>query len=161
LNDDEIRALWRATEAAEGPFGHLVRFLLLTATRRNEAARMTRGEVLPNDDWIIPAERMKAKQEHLVPLSPAAKAIIDGMPKLGSYLFTTGGRCPMRNFGKVKTGLDAAMLAEMRKTSRRRYFTAWSAPRGRRRRRRSGGDHGGPHGLPGRWRFGTSAASPT
>jgi integrase len=72
LNDDEIRALWRAAVAAEGPFGHLVRFLLLTATRRNEAARMTRNEVLPNGDWIIPAERMKAKQEHLIPLSPAA-----------------------------------------------------------------------------------------
>jgi integrase len=124
LSDDEIRALWRAAEAAEGPFGRLVKFLLLTATRRNEAARMTRGEVLPNGDWIIPAERMKAKQEHLIPLSPTAKAIIDGIPKLGPYVFTTAGRCPTNNFGKCKTELEAAMLAELRKMAQQRGDSA-------------------------------------
>jgi integrase len=81
---------------------------------------MMRGEVSPNGDWLISAERMKAKQEHLIPLSPAARAIVDGMPKLGPYVFTTAGRCPMRNFGKVKAGLDAAMLAEMRKGAQQR-----------------------------------------
>ena len=35
LADDEIRAIWQATEAAT-PFHALVRFLLLTAARRNE-----------------------------------------------------------------------------------------------------------------------------
>jgi Arm DNA-binding domain len=34
LSDDELRSVWQATEAKEGAYGHLVRFALLTATRR-------------------------------------------------------------------------------------------------------------------------------
>ena len=36
--------------------------------------------------WIVPAERMKAKKEHRVPLCDAALAIIDAAPK-GDCLF--------------------------------------------------------------------------
>jgi hypothetical protein len=43
-------------EAFRGPYGYLVRFLPLTATRRPEAAEMTRGE-RAGGDWIIPAVR--------------------------------------------------------------------------------------------------------
>jgi integrase len=120
LEDHEIQALWQAAKAAEGPFGHLVRFVLLTATRRSEAARVARDEISPSGDWLIPAARMKAKQEHLIPLSSAAKAIIDAIPKFGPHVFTTNGRCPMNNFGKVKIDLDAAMLAELRVAAERR-----------------------------------------
>jgi len=38
LTDDELRAIWRAT--ADGAFGGLIRFLLLTAARRSEAAEI-------------------------------------------------------------------------------------------------------------------------
>jgi hypothetical protein len=37
-------------------------------------------EELSGTDWIVPAARMKAKLEHVVPLSEAAKAIINEMP---------------------------------------------------------------------------------
>ncbi len=114
LSDDELRVIWRAAENMPGPFGRCVRFLVLTATRRNEATDMRRDEV-SNGDWIIPAERMKGKREHVVPLSPAAKAIIDGMPKLGPYAFTNDGRRPIRGFTKRKAMFDAAVLTELRK----------------------------------------------
>jgi integrase len=115
LSDNELRLIWHAAEATEGPFGCFIRFTLLTATRRSEAAMMVRDEVAPDGDWIIPAARMKAKQEHVVPLSPAAKAIIDGMPKLGPYVFTVYGRGPIRGFTKSRAALNAAVLAELRK----------------------------------------------
>jgi integrase len=114
LSDDELRVIWRAAENTPGPFGHCVRFLILAATRRNEATDMRRDEV-SNGDWIIPAERMKGKREHVAPLSPEAKAIIQGIPKLGPYVFTTDGRRPIRGFTKRKAMFDAAVLAEMRK----------------------------------------------
>jgi integrase len=76
---------------------------------------MARSEVLPEGNWIIPAGRMKAKKEHVVPLSPAAKAIIDGMPKLGRYVFTTTGRGPIKGFANFKAKFDAAVLAKLRK----------------------------------------------
>jgi integrase len=94
LSDDELRAVWRAAEVFSGPYGHLVRFLLLMATRRSEATKMVRGELV-GDDWIIPAARMKAKVEHVVPVSPAAKAILDGIPVIGArFVFTLDGRRP-------------------------------------------------------------------
>ncbi len=115
LTDDELRAVWQATEATTGPYGHYVRFLLLTATRRNEAAGMRREE-LSNGDWIIPAKRMqggkcmKGKREHVVPLSAAAKAIMDDLPKLGKgdLVFTTGGHHPISSFSFYKRALDKA-----------------------------------------------------
>ena len=82
-----------------------MRFLPLTATRRSEAAEMTRGE-LAGGDWIIPAARMKAKLEHVVPLSPAARAIIDSMPNLGKFVFTHGGHKPFTGFHIHKPHLD-------------------------------------------------------
>jgi integrase len=114
LSDDELRIVWLAVKRVPGPFGHYVRFLLLTATRRDEAANMTRDEV-SNGDWIVPADRMKGKREHVVPLSPAAKKIIDSMPQLGAIVFTTGGKTPITGFTKFKAKLDAAVLAELRK----------------------------------------------
>jgi integrase len=114
LSDDELRIVWQAAERMPGPFGHYVRFLLLTAVRRDEAADMTRDEV-SNGDWIVPADRMKGRREHVVPLSLAAKAIIDDMPQLGPYVFTTGGKTPIVGFTKFKAKLDAAVLTELRK----------------------------------------------
>jgi hypothetical protein len=46
-------------------FGRYLQFLLLTATRRNEAAQMQRTEA-NKGVWSIPASRMKGKAEHVV-----------------------------------------------------------------------------------------------
>jgi len=37
----------------------------------------------------VPAERMKTKKEHRVPLSDSAVAIIKGLPDTGDYLFSS------------------------------------------------------------------------
>ena len=37
--------------------------------------------------WTIPAERMKAAQEHRVPLSDRAIAILKALPRDGDYVF--------------------------------------------------------------------------
>ena len=53
LTDDELRAIWKATEGRQ-PFHALVRFLLLTGARRNEATGLSWGEKL-DGDWTLPA----------------------------------------------------------------------------------------------------------
>ena len=71
LTDDEIRAVWKAAEAMPGPFGALVKFLLLTGPRRSEAG-LTWDEI-KDGVWLLPAARNKVKQDLARPLSAAAQ----------------------------------------------------------------------------------------
>ena len=87
LTDDELRAVWKAT--ADYPvFGPLLRFILLTATRRNEAGLMRWSE-LTDRTWIIPAARYKSNHDHLVPLSSLA---LSQLPERnGEFVFSRNG----------------------------------------------------------------------
>jgi integrase len=119
LSDEELRVVWRAADAVPGAFNHLVRFILLTATRRNEAARMRREE-LSGTDWLIPAERMKGKKDFLLPLSSSALSLLNALPRIGrdtenGYVFTTDGMRPLGGFGKAKAKLDQQVLELLRK----------------------------------------------
>lgn len=58
-------------------------FLVLTATRSGEARGATWGEI-NGTVWTIPADRMKAKRELRVPLSPRAVAILQQAKALGN-----------------------------------------------------------------------------
>ena len=124
LADDELRAVWQAAEAQSNAFNCLVRFLLLTAARRSEAARMERSEV-SGTEWTIPQARYKTGLELLVPLSPAAQAVLAKTPKLGSrFVFTNDGKHALASFSKFKPKLDKACgvtgwtLHDLRRTAR-------------------------------------------
>ncbi|AWW75433.1 integrase [Erythrobacter sp. KY5] len=53
---------------------------ILTAARSGEVRLMTWSELdLEAATWTVPAERMKAGREHVVPLSPQAVALFEGM----------------------------------------------------------------------------------
>jgi integrase len=83
LTDPEIRVLWRELETANGMIDDValaLRALLLTGQRPGEVAGARRHELLDLDDpdkarWEIPAERMKARRPHIVPLAPMARAL--------------------------------------------------------------------------------------
>jgi len=117
LDDEEVALIWRATEGqirngieSTYPGGPFVRFLLLTAVRRNEAARMTWDEAnLDNALWVIPAHRTKTGTPHEVPLSGMAVDLLKSLPRFeGDFVFSaTGGRAPIKGFGKFKDTIDA------------------------------------------------------
>jgi integrase len=113
LTDDELRAVWHAAEASTGPFGRLVRFILLTAARRTEAAAMTWGEL--NGEWTLPASRNITKVELVRPLSAEACAILPAPVGGCCYIFTADGRNPISGFGGFKLVLDKAVLEDLRK----------------------------------------------
>jgi integrase len=125
LSDDELRAIWTAAQQSDGPLGYLVRFWLLTATRRNEAARMTREEV-EGSGWTIPAERHKSKRDFLLPLSEDAEAILAAVPVIGrsGYIFSTDGTAPVSGFSKWKKKFDTSCgikgwrIHDLRRTAR-------------------------------------------
>jgi integrase len=125
LTDDELRAIWRAAGEDQTLFGPYVKFVLLTAVRRDEARKMTRGELSDGGaTWTIPGSRYKSKKDVVIPLSEAAQAIIASMPDRGEFVFTAGGRRPFGNIGKHKERLDAASgvtgwrLHDLRRTAR-------------------------------------------
>jgi integrase len=114
LADDEIRAVWLTAETIEGPaglqtFAKLIQFILLTAVRRNEGARMDRKE-RSGPDWLIPAARVKGKRDFLIPLSEAAVRVLDSLPIIGDRsagpVFTTDGTRPLSAFSQFKLAFD-------------------------------------------------------
>ncbi len=125
LNDNELRAVWKAADDFAGPFGPLLQTLLLTAARRNEAAHMRRSEV-SGSDWTIPETRYKTGLELLVPLSPLAVTVLEKLPKIGKpgFYFTTNGARPIGGFSKFKREFDKACgvtgwtLHDLRRTAR-------------------------------------------
>ena len=112
LTDAEVRLLWQAADVVGFPFGPAAKLLLLTAQRRDEVIRMVRSEV-DGDLWTLPAGRTKNSLEHLVPLSAAAGAILNAVPRIAGsagYVFTRTGESPVSDYTGGKARLDKAML---------------------------------------------------
>jgi integrase len=98
LSDDEIQVFWhKIVQSPVTPLvGNALRLILLTGARANEMAGAARGELRsPNAPkeatWVLPAERVKNKRDHLIPLSPLSLKLLQSVLKLGgentSYLF--------------------------------------------------------------------------
>ena len=118
LSDEELKALWLATEKLGYPYGPLFRLLALTGQRKSEVAEARWSEFnLAKKLWVIPTERMKSDAVHEVPLSDDAVKVLESLPRFqnGDYLFSTKyGKKPVNSFNKAKLALDAAMLAELK-----------------------------------------------
>ena len=65
---------------------HLLEFTILTAARSGETRGMTWGEVdFATATWVLPAERMKAKAVHRVPLSAPAMELLGVRREIGNH----------------------------------------------------------------------------
>jgi len=125
LADAELRAVWSAADAGNGPFDCLVRLLLLTAARRTEAAAMTWQEI-DGTDWVLPASRNKTKVDLVRPLSVAAQAVLVRVPRLADcpFVFSTDGRSALNGFSHFKRRFDAQcgvrgwVLHDLRRSAR-------------------------------------------
>jgi integrase len=116
LTEEEVRAFWRASQGWDHPFSHMLRFILLTATRRDEAADMIRSEV-EGGLWTIPAARYKTNIDFELPLSQAARDVLGKVPEIGKkgFVFTTNGDTPIGGFSKFKTTFNELFLAQLQK----------------------------------------------
>jgi integrase len=136
LSDEELRAVWGAAEQDQGPFGAFIRFVLLTATRRGEAAGLRRSELSDGGrTWIIPGARYKSGTDCLVPLSVAAQKIVAEQPTTGDFVFSSArGDKALSGWDSRKQELDKASgvsgwrLHDLRRTSRTLLSRAGIAP---------------------------------
>jgi integrase len=118
LSDEEIRAVWIATEDGE-PFSRLVRFLLLTAARRGEAGKLPWAEIdTDHGGWSLPAARHKVKTDLKRPLSKLALKQLVPNGELLAFDFTNG---PMtRGLREVwrASGTTGWQLHDLRRSAR-------------------------------------------
>ena len=75
----DVPAFMARLSEREGLSRSALRFAILTAARTGEVTGSTWAE-FQGDTWTIPAERMKAGREHVVPLVPAAVALLAKLP---------------------------------------------------------------------------------
>lgn len=123
LTEQEIRAVWTAslslgaTETAQS-YGRLVRFLLVTAQRRDEAASLRYGHVI---DQTWRQEQNKASRPHSLPLPPLAFELV-GRGEARGLVFP-GRHGKLGAFSSLKQRLDKAsgvenwVLHDLRRTA--------------------------------------------
>ncbi len=107
LDDEELRAVWRATET--GTYGAMVRVALLTAQRREKVAGMRWEDITPEGEWTIPTEKREKGNAGSLVLPKAAVEVIMAQPRLGPYVFAGRGDGPYSGFSKGKRSLDARL----------------------------------------------------
>ena len=112
LTETELSAIWWAS--GDDDYGRIVRLLLLTAQRRDEVGSMQWAELdAISGLWTLPGARTKNQREHMLPLVPAAVALLPPRRNGRDFLFGAGPRCggdPHRGFSgwsKSKMALDA------------------------------------------------------
>lgn len=123
LSDDELRAVWKASEG-DDPFGAFVRLLLLTGQRRNTVASMRWQDVAPDGTWTIPAQAREKGNAGELKLPDAALALVRAQPTIGDSPFVFRGRRAGKggehafatNFGKRKATLDVKVAAALGET---------------------------------------------
>lgn len=109
LTDAELAAIWAACR--DDDHGRIVKLLMLTGQRRDEVGAVTWDEIdLNREIWNLPAERSKNHRAHSIPLSPAAVAILQSMPRrvrngAPDCVFGKSGR-RFSGWSKAKAALD-------------------------------------------------------
>lgn len=113
LNMDEVKLVWDAAELSGYPFGHFLRMLLLTGQRRTEVAGMRWADIdLDAATWTLKAEDTKSSRANLVPLSGLAIGILQSLPRLGPFVFTSDGNSHFSAYSKGKAQLDLFIAAK-------------------------------------------------
>ena len=80
--------LWTQLSGHTSRTADALRFTILTTARTGEVIAAQWREIdFDAAIWTIPADRMKAKREHRVPLVPAAISLLEQIPRKSDYLF--------------------------------------------------------------------------
>jgi integrase len=79
----DMGAFWASLRKQEGMGSLALQFAILTAARSGEVRGASWNEIdLTEKFWKIPAQRMKMKREHKVPLSDEAVKLIEALPHI-------------------------------------------------------------------------------
>ena len=107
LEDDEIRAVWPVAEA-NGVFGGIVRFALLTGQRRAKIAALRWEDVTVDGVWNIPTEKREKGNAGALVLPESALAVIKEQKRIAEnpYVFAGRGGGHFKGFSAPKRAFD-------------------------------------------------------
>lgn len=110
----DLPDLWARMASLEGAGVLALRFAILTCARSGEVRTATWADIdLEARQWVVPAERMKARVEHRVPLSDAALAILNDANRLTPE--REGLLFPSKQHGRTLSDMTlAAVLKRMK-----------------------------------------------
>ncbi len=110
---NEIAGFFTELRKVEGVAALALEFTILCAVRTNETYEAVWSEIsLDDKTWTIPAERMKAKREHRVPLCDRTIDILKQLPREADNPFVFIGPRPGSNIGPMAM---YRLLRDMRK----------------------------------------------
>jgi integrase len=126
----ELPAFMGELRKREGVAARALEFAIMTAARTGEVIGATWGEIdLEAKLWMVPAERMKGKRSHRVPLCERALEILSEMPRVEGSNFVFPGSSEKRPLSNM------ALLMMLRRMNRdditahgfRSTFRDWAA----------------------------------
>lgn len=126
----EIKSFMDELRQREANSANALRLIILTATRSSEARSATWSEFdLDKATWTIPAERMKAQKEHIIPLCKEAVELINALPHMASNDYLFAG---VRSGKPLSDMVFAALMKRMGRTGItthgfRSTFRDWAA----------------------------------
>ena len=122
LMPGELGLVWRAAGTLPTPHGPMVRFLMLTLARREEATAMAWGEIAADlSTWTQPGSRTKNRKPHVVHLCEPARAILRALagmkegeaaralPRPDALVFGITADKPITTHSWAKRQMDAAI----------------------------------------------------
>jgi integrase len=104
LSDSELLAVWNGAEKQGYPYGKIAQLLILTAARRGEINALRWDEIV-GDTIELSGERTKGGRQHTIPLSNAALAVIEALPRIAKSEFVFGSKAP-GSWSAAKPELD-------------------------------------------------------
>jgi integrase len=126
----ELADLWRVAGQLPSPHGAFIKILLLTGQRRGETAQMRWRDVdLEKAIWTIPPEVTKNGRKQVLPLAPAAIAVLNELPRFesGDYVFTSrNGILPMNGFSKQKELIDTYLEKRRKESGIKQRMKPWT-----------------------------------
>jgi integrase len=115
----------------EGVAAQALQFLILTAARAGEVIGARWDEIdLSNKTWTVPAARMKAGRQHIVPLSAFAMTLLESLYREeGNPHLFVGLHRPSLSAGAMATILKRTGHTDVTVHGFRAAFSTWAAER--------------------------------
>ena len=108
LTNVELKTIWSA--CSDNDFGAIIKLLVLTGQRKSEIGSL-RWDEIHDEQIVLPSNRTKNKRAHIVPLSDAAKTILNQFQRGGRDCVFGRSDTGFGGWNEAKKSLDARIAA--------------------------------------------------